>query len=478
MTCKAPVIASRQGVLRVPVFAGTGNMKVMRLSAVLAASIVISLSACGGNEGRTPRAPAPTPTPTFPAISEVALTQAQIEEAAAFAVEGTTDPWGTEFALVLDRALSRLGVRLGDSQSAALNQLDSDETDCFRNYCADASYCGFPSNSRTAPSPFYVPAVFISDCLNRTCYAHDLDSFDACVSGAADPCGNSTGDPNCYFSPQSDGPDAPFFPRCVACAVAGSLSFNLDRLVCAATAAMKVARQGLSECQDPPSKPDDCQPAPLPDRCTEVECNNNGVLDLPSEQCDGSDLDGTTCQDFDFQGGTLSCTAACRFDTSDCASGLARLIVTAEQCTSTCPEGDVEDCLEDLGGTGAFDVLITEEGSRLSGEVLAGGFLSGICDIISCDPATPLCVERRVLEGSASGGAVEFTVSFAQSGVIDCGFGPLSFSTTGHATFEGSREADGTIRGSFVSETDQSCEFSEFLECCDVSEGGSFELRL
>ena len=36
------------------------------------------------------------------------------------------------------------------------------------------------------------------------------------------------------------------------------------------------------------------------------------------EQCDGSQLDGQSCQDLGFDGGSLGCTDACRFDTSGC----------------------------------------------------------------------------------------------------------------------------------------------------------------
>jgi hypothetical protein len=40
----------------------------------------------------------------------------------------------------------------------------------------------------------------------------------------------------------------------------------------------------------------------------------------PNEQCSGSDLRGKTCQTQGFDGGTLSCTSLCVFDTSKCLS--------------------------------------------------------------------------------------------------------------------------------------------------------------
>ncbi len=47
-------------------------------------------------------------------------------------------------------------------------------------------------------------------------------------------------------------------------------------------------------------------------------CGNN--IKETGEQCDGSDLGGASCSSLGFSGGTLSCTAACDFDTSGCAT--------------------------------------------------------------------------------------------------------------------------------------------------------------
>jgi hypothetical protein len=42
----------------------------------------------------------------------------------------------------------------------------------------------------------------------------------------------------------------------------------------------------------------------------------DGIIESP-EQCDGADLDGTTCVKLGFSGGALSCST-CKFDTSSC----------------------------------------------------------------------------------------------------------------------------------------------------------------
>ena len=49
------------------------------------------------------------------------------------------------------------------------------------------------------------------------------------------------------------------------------------------------------------------------------ECGN-GQID-GDEECDGANLNGHTCADLGFDGGDLSCTAACQFDTRGCSKG-------------------------------------------------------------------------------------------------------------------------------------------------------------
>jgi hypothetical protein len=48
-------------------------------------------------------------------------------------------------------------------------------------------------------------------------------------------------------------------------------------------------------------------------------CGNN--IKEEGEECDGTDLGGATCRSLGFTGGTLSCSASCNFNTSDCTSG-------------------------------------------------------------------------------------------------------------------------------------------------------------
>jgi len=55
--------------------------------------------------------------------------------------------------------------------------------------------------------------------------------------------------------------------------------------------------------------------------CTSYSCNNDGTRDV-GEACDGNDLGGFSCADFDdFTGGNLLCNSACDFDTGQCIGG-------------------------------------------------------------------------------------------------------------------------------------------------------------
>ncbi|GEM_PF-2746376 len=44
----------------------------------------------------------------------------------------------------------------------------------------------------------------------------------------------------------------------------------------------------------------------------------DGIVNQPTEECDGSDFNGKTCLDFGYDKGVLKCTATCKIDTSGC----------------------------------------------------------------------------------------------------------------------------------------------------------------
>jgi hypothetical protein len=62
----------------------------------------------------------------------------------------------------------------------------------------------------------------------------------------------------------------------------------------------------------------DCK-AVLTNGCMQAPTCGNGNIDN-GEQCDGNNLNGSTCQQLGFDGGTLSCTAGCMLNTDNCTS--------------------------------------------------------------------------------------------------------------------------------------------------------------
>lgn len=46
----------------------------------------------------------------------------------------------------------------------------------------------------------------------------------------------------------------------------------------------------------------------------------NGAIDT-GEDCDGTNLNNSTCQDLDYTGGTLACDSTCQFDLTMCTGG-------------------------------------------------------------------------------------------------------------------------------------------------------------
>jgi hypothetical protein len=74
--------------------------------------------------------------------------------------------------------------------------------------------------------------------------------------------------------------------------------------------------------------------------CTAAAACGNGVIDA-NEECDGGNLGGQTCQSLGFDGGSLSCTAGCQFNTGNC---------TTNQCVGLFGECNVflQDCCDGL----------------------------------------------------------------------------------------------------------------------------------
>ncbi len=61
-------------------------------------------------------------------------------------------------------------------------------------------------------------------------------------------------------------------------------------------------------------------------------CGNSQVDTTEGEQCDGTLLNGATCESQNYDGGTLGCTTACQFDFSDCHDCGDAVLNGTEEC--------------------------------------------------------------------------------------------------------------------------------------------------
>lgn len=94
-------------------------------------------------------------------------------------------------------------------------------------------------------------------------------------------------------------------------------------------------------------------------------CGND--VSETGEQCDGNDLNGLTCESFNYTGGNLSCTENCTWDTSNCykpfcGDGDCNGNETYSSCPEDC-DAPADSCTDSDGGQ-VFDVYGTAEGYR------------------------------------------------------------------------------------------------------------------
>ena len=116
-------------------------------------------------------------------------------------------------------------------------------------------------------------------------------------------------------------------------------------------------------------------------------CGDGGINGTPGEeQCDGDDLGGMACEDFDLPPGTLACDTDCLFDIEGCFD--------AEECGNDIAEG-FEDCDGDYP-TGAPGM----DGFALA-EHLRGAEKTRLVPLIFL--AAPEVGEQRLVEGYRKG---------------------------------------------------------------------------
>lgn len=149
--------------------------------------------------------------------------------------------------------------------------------------------------------------------------------------------------------------------------------------------------------------------------CQIAACDD-GLVHVGEEDCDGNDLQGTSCLDLGFGGGALTCSPTCAFDTTFC---------------TFCGDGNA-DPGEECDG-------LDFGGSSCAGELGFGFHGSPTCDA-SCTIDFASCYEcgngviepGEDCEGTDLGGATcASVVAAAPNGTLGCHAMFCEFNTTG-----------------------------------------------
>jgi hypothetical protein len=162
----------------------------------------------------------------LPDCNSMTFTDDQINSAAQIGIQGIADPWSLlDLSIVRTVAQLGCGLSLGPAFPAVKRAIPTAPSDCDTSYCTNVAYCG-PGNSGSNPNSLvWYFTRHVTDCLNRTCFSHDICYTQSCVS------------PGCIWSSQSDTCDQPFFTGSTSC-IQTHPSF-LDRVVKAVAQAIK-----------------------------------------------------------------------------------------------------------------------------------------------------------------------------------------------------------------------------------------------
>ncbi len=192
-------------------------------------------------------------------------------------------------------------------------------------------------------------------------------------------------------------------------------------------------------------------------------CGDGAIQAGAGEQCEGTDLDGATCETLGYYGGTLACGADCRFDLLDCAGfgrcgdGLIQTTVE-EDCDGTNLNGGTCESQGFYTGTLACDgtctfdvsgcafwcgdgILQTAYGEACDGAALGGSTCQsawnkrwGLPGCTACELTSGTCT-NTLMFGTASG-------ELAGDVAID-GSGNIIIAGTTAASLDGQPHAGG-----------------------------------
>lgn len=169
------------------------------------------------------------------------------------------------------------------------------------------------------------------------------------------------------------------------------------------------------------SDPIDGGPGPVDAELSQPETPDGGVVGCgngtrePGELCEGADLGTGTCESLGFPGGTVSCTAACEFDTTGCA------------VPASCGNGVIDG--NDQCEAGVLGDATCMSRGYVSGELRCGG--GCLFDVSVCSNCGNDAVDTgEVCDGDNLAGATCASVGPFSGGRLACA-ACASFDTSG-----------------------------------------------
>ncbi len=162
-------------------------------------------------------------------------------------------------------------------------------------------------------------------------------------------------------------------------------------------------------------------------------CGNNTVDG--DEACDTMDLQGQSCQTLGFSGGTLRCTAACTLDTASCIDA---------NCGNETMEGAEECDGADFGGASCSSVGTFNNGTlKCNADCTLDGSGCGFC-------ANNIIEGTEECDGANLGGKTCGSVGYSGGTLgcrADCTLDTSGCSVCGNGTAEDGEECDGSSLG-------------------------------
>ncbi len=168
--------------------------------------------------------------------------------------------------------------------------------------------------------------------------------------------------------------------------------------------------------------------------CVAPTCGDN-LID-PGEQCDGTEHGGQSCGSLGYiGGGTLQCKPDCTFDTSECSSCGDGMVQAGEECDGTDLNGATCASRGYSAGTLACNTLCGFDESGCTMASCGNGVRDSSEDCDGSDLGGHNCIDQGFYGGTL---ACSDGCTFDTSGCTDCGDG----------TIEGSEQCDGSAFGS------------------------------